>query len=195
MPVPTPAVPEDPIKKAGFGVGLKSTNPTEIATTLMDQKSPLMQQAATRGRQYANTRGLINSSVGAQAGQAAALDAVLPLASATADINANTDARNRAGAEGMVTSFHSMYQNTVANILANPDIKSSVRNKQLKAARDNLKRQTTLVENLYDIDLAWDTTIPSANSGSSSSGKSKSSSTGLAGKWRSNRGGGDGAEL
>ena len=145
-----------PAQIQGFGQALsKSTNPAEIATGLMKQDSPLMRQAATQGRQFANRRGLINSSIAAGASQAAALNAVVPLASQAADINAAIAGRDKAGVENMVTTFQSLYQNTVANILANKTIKGEERNKQIEAAKANLNKQTALIENLYNIDIAW----------------------------------------
>ena len=48
---------------------------------LLAQDNPYMQSAATRGLQYANQRGLMNSSMGAEASQKAAIDAALPIAS------------------------------------------------------------------------------------------------------------------
>lgn len=50
-------------------------------TGLMSQSSPFMQQARTQGLQSANRRGLLNSSMGVQASQAAAYQAALPIAS------------------------------------------------------------------------------------------------------------------
>lgn len=63
----------------------ETTDVGEIAAGLMNRDSPLMKAAETRGRQYANARGLMNSTIGAQASQAAALEHVVPLASQTAD--------------------------------------------------------------------------------------------------------------
>jgi hypothetical protein len=51
--------------------------------------SPLMQQAATRGLQQANRRGLGNSSMAVQAGQAALYDAALPIAQQDANTFSN----------------------------------------------------------------------------------------------------------
>lgn len=54
---------------------------SEIAADIASKDSPLLQNAATKARQYANKRGLINSSMAAGAGQRAALDVAIPLAS------------------------------------------------------------------------------------------------------------------
>ena len=48
--------------------------------TLLDSDSPYIERARYRGRQAANRRGLLNSSIAAGAAEAAALDAALPIA-------------------------------------------------------------------------------------------------------------------
>ncbi len=53
--------------------------------TLLAKDSPYLQRARTRGMQFARDRGLQNSSLAAQAGEAAAIDAALPVA--TQDAN------------------------------------------------------------------------------------------------------------
>jgi len=61
-----------------------SYEPDDVAegvARVINQDSDLMKLASTRGKQYANRRGLLNSSIGAQASQAAVLDAALPIAS------------------------------------------------------------------------------------------------------------------
>lgn len=48
---------------------------------LLKSDSPYMQQAATAGQQFANKRGLLNSTMGAQASQNASIQAAMPIAS------------------------------------------------------------------------------------------------------------------
>lgn len=55
---------------------------------LLQSDSPYIDRARTRARQYANRRGLMNSSIAAGAGEAAAIDAALPIAQADANIAA-----------------------------------------------------------------------------------------------------------
>lgn len=62
---------------------------------------------------------------------------------------------NQRSAETMVTNFHSLYQNTIANIMANTKISSSERTKQIEAAKANLADQTNLAERLFKIDIDW----------------------------------------
>ncbi len=51
---------------------------------LISENNPLQQQAATRAQQGMNGRGLMNSSMAVQAGQAAMYDAAMPIATADA---------------------------------------------------------------------------------------------------------------
>lgn len=55
---------------------------------IIDENSPLMQQAMARAAAKANDRGLLNSSLAVGAGQAAVLDAATPIA--TADAQSST---------------------------------------------------------------------------------------------------------
>lgn len=56
-------------------------------TGLLQQDNPYIKQAKTQGEQYANKRGLLNSSIGAQASQDAAIQSALPIAQADAQIH------------------------------------------------------------------------------------------------------------
>lgn len=47
---------------------------------ILDSNSPLMQRAAIQGQQYANARGLLNSSMASEAAQGAMIDRATPLA-------------------------------------------------------------------------------------------------------------------
>ena len=69
--------------------------------TLLSNDSPLMTGARARAAGASNARGLLNSSIGVQAGEEAAYGAALPIASADASTNfaakqANQNAGNRA---------------------------------------------------------------------------------------------------
>jgi hypothetical protein len=73
--VTPPANPMPP----GLGVGA-TTDVGKIAAEYAAQDSALMQRARTEGRQIANQRGLLNSSIAAQAAQNAILDRAIPMA-------------------------------------------------------------------------------------------------------------------
>ena len=69
--------------------------------TILDPNSPLMRSARTRGLQAANRRGLLNSSIAAQAAEQAMIDSALPIAQQDAATYSqaarqNQDALNRA---------------------------------------------------------------------------------------------------
>jgi hypothetical protein len=53
--------------------------------SLLSKDSPYMQQAANQGKQFANKRGLLNSSMAAGASQNAAISAALPIAQSDAN--------------------------------------------------------------------------------------------------------------
>lgn len=49
-------------------------------TGLLDDNSKYIQNARKRGEEYANTKGLLSSSIGAKAGETAAIESALPIA-------------------------------------------------------------------------------------------------------------------
>jgi len=97
-------------------LGTLQTSGTQAATVqgqmtnLMQNDNPLMQRAQTRASQAANKRGLLNSSMGVQAGQEAALSAALPIAQADAQAYqtqglANQNAMNTFGTASQAQGF------------------------------------------------------------------------------------------
>ena len=76
-------------------------------TGLLEAESPYMTAARTRGKQYAQTRGLLNTTMGGEATEKAAIEAAFPIASQDAATFAeqqkiNQAAINRARSEGAV---------------------------------------------------------------------------------------------
>lgn len=72
------------------GTGGAGFDPTSVASRvdqLIDADSPLMQRAAAKGTMTANRRGLGNSTMAIEAGQAAVLDAAVPIASQDASLS------------------------------------------------------------------------------------------------------------
>ena len=59
-----------------------TTTTSERTRAIIGQDSPLMRQAATRGRQHAHQRGLLNSSLAAESAQGAVLDRSIELGKA-----------------------------------------------------------------------------------------------------------------
>jgi hypothetical protein len=88
---PTSMKPEDVSKffstMAGPMQGATTYSPSKDAlvanqlNALLAQDSPYLQSARTRALQYAGGRGLLNSSIAAGAGETAAIDSALPIAS------------------------------------------------------------------------------------------------------------------
>ena len=68
-----------PARQPGM-LAAPTSRPSERVQEIISAGGPLMQQAETHGKQYAQSRGLLNSSLGAQASQAAVLDRAIPLA-------------------------------------------------------------------------------------------------------------------
>ena len=66
-------------------------------TNIMGSDNPLLTGARTRAAQAANSRGLINSSMGVQAGEMAAMSAALPIAQADAGTAAAFGMQNLRG--------------------------------------------------------------------------------------------------
>jgi hypothetical protein len=79
---------------------------------LLSSDSPYMARARARAMEMANSRGLMNSSIAATAGEAAAIDAAMPIAQADASAflgsqRDNTSAANQFGAQNNQFRFQS----------------------------------------------------------------------------------------
>lgn len=140
------------------------TSVSDRVTGLMQKNNPLMRQARTRGAQYANRRGLLNSSMGAQAGEAAALEQVVPIASQEAQqghqtriARMNVGAEDRKQAASLAASFENSYSSMISNIMNNPEIGSSAREKYIRHAGAVRDSNLSLVEQMYGIKLEWGT--------------------------------------
>ncbi len=139
--------------------------------------SPLLTQARTRGAQVANRRGLLNSSLGVQAGEAALFDVALPIASqqaaqiqqsniqggavaSTERIAAtNVAAFEREKATAALAQFDTNFQNSFNAISTDENLPAATRTSFLRhigAVRDS---NFNLVEQLYNIDLVWESPV------------------------------------
>lgn len=128
------------------------TTPT-VSTTqdqlvgILNKGGPLMQQAATAGNQQAASRGLLNSSMGVQAAQAAVLQQAVPIASADASAtnqmavqNANTLNQNlqtTANTENTANTWNAGATNQVAATNAGATN---------QAAQTNTAAQNTMIQ-------------------------------------------------
>lgn len=87
-------------KVAGYNPETQTYTPGDSSvsrrmTGLLQKDNPYMQQAATRGAQEANRRGLLNSSIAVGAVESARIDAALPIASQEAGQAHDTNIRGR----------------------------------------------------------------------------------------------------
>lgn len=86
---------------------------------IIGQDSPIIQAARARADQAMNARGLLNSSMGVQAGEAAAYDAALPIASADAQTAAKAAGYNAdQGNQFAVQNANSANQANLAGLSA-----------------------------------------------------------------------------
>ncbi|MBR9770050.1 MAG: hypothetical protein GYB54_02845 [Gammaproteobacteria bacterium] len=126
---------------------------------ILSSNSPLMKRAETFGKQQANKRGLLNSSMAASASQGAMIDAALPIAQQDAGAQQELNqlqASSTANAWGMmannITDIVAQGMEGIANIQANPDISSSDKTKminQITKMRDSdINFQKGLYQNL-----------------------------------------------
>lgn len=99
-----PMLPEDNLAQA-TSVGIDPERRTIDAAkesvagqldSLLKSGSPLLERARAGATQTANSRGLVNSTMAAQAGEAAAIDAALPIANADANIYGTAARDNQA---------------------------------------------------------------------------------------------------
>lgn len=87
---------------------------------VMDQNSPLMQQAKTQGLQMANDRGLLNSSIAESAAMDSMYKAALPIAAADAATYAKSASEN-AGNATNITNSNTSAATSIATNAANND--------------------------------------------------------------------------
>lgn len=85
------------------------------------------------------------------------------------------DAEESRAAESMITSMLELYQEEVRSINSNPDIGSSERADMLAAAGELVSNEMDMIENLYGIDIDWETGDITYSATSSDDGNSDSS--------------------
>lgn len=83
-----------PVKNTPITVGQQDTVQGQLNGILNNPNSPLMVQARTAGNEYANSRGLLNSSIGAGAAESAMINAATPIAQQDASTNFNAQVAN-----------------------------------------------------------------------------------------------------
>ncbi len=178
---PLPLSSPDVSTSTGLQTGVPFVPEDASVTTQLEKvtntNSPLFTQARTRAAQVANRRGLLNSSLGVQAGEAAVFDVALPIASQQAAqiqqsniqggaiasseriAASNVSSFEREKATAALAQFDTNFQNSFNSIATNKDLPSKTRASFLKhigAIRDS---NFNLVEQLYNIDLVWESTV------------------------------------
>ena len=194
-PVPLPgqqAVPDPGVAPAPGTAPVPAAAPFDpadasVASQLdkfLASDSPLLAAARTRAKQDANRRGLLNSSIAVQAGEAAALDVALPIASQQAAqiqqgnlqerqivssekisesgiaaqeriAASNIAAFDREKATAAVAALDASYQQVFAAISANTDIPAEAREAYLIHLAALRDSNFSLIEQLYNINLVW----------------------------------------
>ncbi len=154
------AAPQD--SDYGQSVTPDDTSVSKQMTRLLSRDNEYMQQAEAQGLKSANRRGLINSTAAVRAVEGERIRAALPIASQDAGqahqtyLNRmNVGAQERQAAATLMASFESSYSNTLSNIMNNPDLPASARDKYTKHAGMVRDSNLRLVEQMYGIQLDW----------------------------------------
>lgn len=97
LQMPEAAALPNPVRFQNISITPQDTVQGQLAGILNNKSSPLMVQAATSGRQYANQRGMLNSSIGAGAAESAMIGAAAPIAQQDASTNFTAKQTNAQG--------------------------------------------------------------------------------------------------
>jgi len=148
----TPAQAADPAK---WNVDSNQTVSGQI-TQLIDQNSPLMEQARTNAKQAANQRGLVNSAMAVSAGESAAYQAALPIAQQDAETNARASSYNTE-ATNQNSQFNTTAQNAAlsqgSQQQSQADLQKELQQADLRFQQIQLDNQTLLQTNAQAADL------------------------------------------
>lgn len=133
--------------------------------------NPVVQEAETGAAQTANSRGLLNSSIAAGAGQSAAIGAAMPEASQDASqiqsqnlqtqnldsaqeiAGENVASNNEQQLAGATASFSNGYNNSFNAIVNNPSIPADTRDAYLTNIATLSNNDQNLLESIYGVDL------------------------------------------
>jgi len=139
-------------KASTWDAKIRQVNDNDLTSTnlnkLLDSNSGYMKRAGTRGTQYANSRGLVNSSMGAEAAQAAAIDAAAPIANADASTYFTQGTRNQ-DAENSSRSENARMGTEVSMFNAGETNKGSLAGFDT-ASRGALQRNDGIIQSLLN---------------------------------------------
>lgn len=96
--IPEAAAAPAPVTFKPITVGTNDTVQGQLGSILSDPNNPLMVQASTAGKQYANKRGMLDSSIGAGSAESAMISAATPIAQQDASTNFTAKQQNSQGA-------------------------------------------------------------------------------------------------
>jgi hypothetical protein len=176
---------------AGLGGPSGLPSVSERTTAIIDQNSPLMQRAATKGLQGANRRGLGNSSMAVQASQTAVLDAATPIASQEASLSQQDNLalrelgqRERDNLANAITGMNSTQMSALADTLNNPDIPAATRAAMQQAIQAQTMTGMNYLQNLYGVSVSGATPATNAASTLPPASVAPASTRGLGGSLR-----------
>lgn len=134
----------------------------ERVRRLVSSDSPLMQAARTEGLQFAQQRGLLNSSLAAGEAQKAMLGVAVPIASQSFGTEADLLKQQRTleaeRSDMLGRSFVPLiasYQQTYANLVGNKDIKGDARNAALQYLASLNRQASSFLTQLYGVDFEF----------------------------------------
>lgn len=135
--------------------------------------SPLMRQAKTAGMQTANRRGVMNSSMGIGAAQAAALNVATPIASQQSQQSFQADqtraqiaASERQALLQAQTQMRDSYNSALSSTLNNHEIPAAARDAVQRSLLNGYQADAANIAALYGVSLpTWPTvtTTPQQN--------------------------------
>lgn len=159
-PAPTMA----PVKTATIDPVLRTVNPgTETVrgqlNSLLDENGILMQRSGAMAADAANARGLLNTSMGVQAGQAALMDRAIPIATSDAGIYDNAATNNQqVGNSVNATNADALNKASLTQYTTEADLLKQLIDNQAKTGQINQQGQLDIgmqtLKNNASIELA-----------------------------------------
>lgn len=182
LPDTTAATPAPAIEPKLATLDPKTDTVQGQVESIIAKDSPLMQLHGTRAKQAANSRGLLNSSMAVQAGEAAVIDAAMPMASQDAATFArnrelNQATENEFGLQEMrgrqakelseienanqrllqanqsASQFMAATSNAIGEILANPDIPANQKDALIARQNELLKNYMAVSGGIMNLNL------------------------------------------
>ncbi len=150
---------------------MASTNVEDNLNSIIGAGSPVLDQARTGASQASNARGLLNSSINAQAGESAVIGAAEPMAAQDASqanqsqINAadlssqqqiaaeNIASNNSQQTAAAVSAFGNAYDTGLNAIASNPNIPADARNGYLNNIAQVRNQDMSLLQQIYGINI------------------------------------------